>query len=90
MQNSIGQFVEKYGRRIRPVVRKEVEKFQHCGDPQQGFELFVCEGCHDVKIVAYRCRSRFCTSCSSGEAEECAIVLIHYLSVWVHIYKILS
>ncbi|HWR44842.1 IS91 family transposase, partial [Sporomusa sp.] len=71
------RFVEKYGKRIRPVVRKEVKKFEHCGDPKQGFKLFVCEGCHDVKIVAYRCRSRFCTSCSSGEAEEWSRVLSH-------------
>lgn len=71
------RFVEKYGKRIRPVVRKEVEKSQHCGDPKQGFKLFVCEGCHDVKIVAYRCRSRFCTSCSCGEAEEWSRVLSH-------------
>ena len=71
------RFVEKYGKRIRPVVRKEVEKFHHCGDPKQGFKLFVCEGCNDVKIVAYRCRSRFCTSCSCGEAEEWSRVLSH-------------
>jgi hypothetical protein len=68
-------FIEKYGRRIRPVVRKEVEKFHHCGDPANGFKIFVCEGCNDVKILPYRCKSRFCTSCSCGEAEEWSRVL---------------
>lgn len=67
--------MEKYGKRIRSVVKKEVEKFRNCGDIKQGFKLFVCEGCHDVKVVAYRCRSRFCTSCSCGEAEEWSRVL---------------
>ena len=71
------QFVEKYGKRIRPVVLKEVDKFCHCGDPKQGFKLFVCEGCNDVKHLVYRCRSRFCTSCSCGEAEEWSRVLSH-------------
>ena len=71
------KFVEKFGNRIRPVVLKEVEKFRHCGDPKQGFKLFVCEGCNDVKHLVYRCHSRFCTSCSSGEAEEWSRVLSH-------------
>ncbi len=63
-------FVEKYGTRVRPIVIKEVEKFRGCGDPKHGFKLFVCEACHDVKIVPYRCKGRFCTTCSSGETEE--------------------
>jgi len=70
-----GCFLKKYGNRIRPVVKKEIEKFRTCGDMKQGFKLFVCEGCHDVKVLAYRCRSRFCTSCSCGEAEEWSRVL---------------
>ena len=69
------KFIEKYGRRIRPIVMKEVEKFRNCGDRRNGFKLLVCEGCHDVKIVPYRCRSRFCTTCSCGEAEEWSRVL---------------
>nr|WP_322112079.1 transposase zinc-binding domain-containing protein [Brevibacillus ruminantium] len=34
-------FVEKYGKRIRPSVLKEVEKFLNCGDPKKGFKLLV-------------------------------------------------
>ena len=69
------KFVERYRKRIRPVVLKEVEKYRNCGDPRQGFKLLVCEGCHDIKKVPYRCRSRFCTTCSCGEAEEWSRVL---------------
>jgi hypothetical protein len=69
------RFLKKYGNRIRPVVKKEVEKFRDCGEMKKGFKLFVCEGCHDIKVLAYRCRSRFCTSCSCGEAEEWSRVL---------------
>ena len=64
------RFVEKYGTRIRPIVVKEVEKFRNCGNPKNGFKILVCEGCHDIRIVPYRCKGRFCTTCSSGETEE--------------------
>lgn len=62
-------FVTKYGKRIRPNVIKEVNKFRNCGNPKNGFKLFVCEGCHDLRPVLYRCKGRFCTTCS------CAIPL---------------
>jgi len=64
------RFVENHREQLRPVVIKEVEKFRNCGNPKNGFELFVCEGCHDVKRVPYRCKGRFCTTYSSGETEE--------------------
>ncbi|MCQ6289193.1 transposase zinc-binding domain-containing protein [Bacillus cereus] len=64
------RFKDKYGARIRPVVLKEIEKFRGCGDPKNGFTLFVCEGCHHVRKVPYRCKGRFCTTCSVGESEE--------------------
>ena len=63
-------FVKKYGKNIRNVVIKEVEKFRNCGNPKTGFKLFVCEGCHDVRRVPFRCKGRFCTTCSAGETEE--------------------
>ncbi|TFJ94437.1 IS91 family transposase [Lentibacillus salicampi] len=63
-------FKEKHGDRIRPVVLKEVERFRDCGNPKNGFKLFVCEGCHNVRRVPYRCKGRFCTTCSLGESEE--------------------
>jgi Putative transposase/Transposase zinc-binding domain len=63
-------FVEKNRTRIRPSVLKEVKKFLNCGDPKKGFKLLVCEGCHHTKIVPFRCKGRFCTTCSCGETEE--------------------
>lgn len=63
-------FVEKYGDRIRPIVKKEVKKFRDCGNPKNGFKLLVCEGCHDPRKIPYRCKGRFCTTCSVGESEE--------------------
>lgn len=63
-------FVKKYDKRIRPSVLKEVEKFLNCGDPKKGFKLLVCEGCHKTKRIPFRCKGRFCTTCSCGETEE--------------------
>lgn len=68
--NNWERFKAKYGSRIRNVVEKEIEKFQYCGDPRKGFRLLVCEGCHSIRRVPYRCKSRFCTTCSCGETEE--------------------
>lgn len=77
--NHWDHFVEKHGERIRPVVMKEVNKFQDCGNPKNGFKLFVCEGCHDVRKVPYRCKGRFCTTCSVGESEEWSRLLAEEL-----------
>jgi hypothetical protein len=63
-------FYTKHAKRIRPAVVKEVEKFLGCGNPKNGFKLLVCEGCHDIRRVPYRCKGRFCTTCSCGETEE--------------------
>ncbi|MGM8366392.1 IS91 family transposase [Virgibacillus sp. W0181] len=63
-------FKKKHRDRIRPVVIKEVERFRDCGNPKNGFKLFVCEGCNDPRKVPYRCKGRFCTTCSLGESEE--------------------
>ena len=64
------RFVEKHKEKIRPNVLKEVAKFRTCGDLKNGFKLLVCEGCHDLRLVPYRCKGRFCTTCSCGETEE--------------------
>nr|WP_240419253.1 transposase zinc-binding domain-containing protein [Paenibacillus periandrae] len=69
-------FVQKHSEHIRPNVLKEVQKFRGCGDPRNGFKILVCEGCHDIKRVPYRCKGRFCTTCSCGETEEWSRVLM--------------
>jgi hypothetical protein len=69
-------FVEKHNKHIRPNVIKEVQKFRGCGDPKNRFKILVCEGCHDIRRVPYRCKGRFCTTCSCGETEEWSRVLM--------------
>nr|WP_268240101.1 transposase zinc-binding domain-containing protein [Paenibacillus marchantiophytorum] len=36
----------------------------------EGFKLLACEGCHDLKVVPYWCKGRFCTRCSCAETED--------------------
>ncbi|QFF98040.1 transposase [Psychrobacillus glaciei] len=75
--NHWNQFLLKHENKVRPIVVKEVEKFKGCGKVVNGFKLFVCEGCHDLKKVAYRCKGRFCTTCSVGESEEWSRLISH-------------
>lgn len=65
-------FLRKHSRRIRPVVKKEVRKFQFCGDIRRGYRLLVCEGCHDVRLVPLKCKGKFCLTCATGESRRWA------------------
>nr|WP_231571223.1 transposase zinc-binding domain-containing protein [Paenibacillus sp. VKM B-2647] len=69
------QFSAKHKDKLHPNVLEEVEKFRECGNLENGFKLMACEGCHDLKLVPYRCKRRFCTTCSCGETEEWARLL---------------
>jgi len=75
--NHLEKFLLKNENRVRPIVIKEIEKFKGCGKVVYGFKLFICEGCHDAKKVAYRCKGRFCTTCSVGESEEWSRLISH-------------
>ncbi|MDF2958630.1 MAG: family transposase [Paenibacillus sp.] len=83
-------FIKKHGKQIRPVVMKEVEKFRNCGNAKNGFKLLVCEGCHDMKVIPYRCKGRFCTTCSCNETEEWSRVLAEEVFQVNHRHVILT
>lgn len=55
-------FYNKHEERNRPVVVKEVAKLLGCGNPKNGFKPLVCDGCHYIRRVSYRCKGRFCTN----------------------------
>lgn len=48
--------VEKHEKRIRPMVLAERNRFRHCVENVRGFQVFVCEGGHDMKKVPFRCK----------------------------------
>ncbi|MCS7464688.1 transposase [Paenibacillus doosanensis] len=51
-------------------------KRNRCLQGRRQASFFICEGCHDIKRVPYRCKGRFCTTCSCGETEEWSRVLV--------------
>lgn len=71
------KFLKNHGRRIRPVVKKEVAKFEFCGDIRKGYRLFVCEGCHSTKLIALKCKGKFCPTCAVGESQRWSDLVAH-------------
>lgn len=63
-------FISKYGKRIRSIVLKEIDKFRWCGQKEAGFTLFACPVCGEMKIVPHTSKGRFCTSCATGYTQE--------------------
>lgn len=56
-------FLNKYKDKIRPNVKKEVEKVLKCKDIKHGFIELKCDKCNITKKIGFTCKSRFCTSC---------------------------
>ena len=50
---------------IRDTVFENVDKMLHCGDYHYGHALYGCEFCGNIKVVPFRCKSRFCTTCGN-------------------------
>ena len=72
--------VANSGITIRDTVFENVDKMLHCGDYKHGFAVYGCEHCGKIKIVPFRCKSRFCTTCgnlySQKRATQMSFVLI--------------
>lgn len=64
------EFVELYGYKVRKVVFKEVEKMMNCGSLSNGYIEYSCVKCGETKKVAFRCKSRFCTSCGKVYVDQ--------------------
>lgn len=57
------EFEKLYKNKIRPNVKKEVEKVLKCKDTKYGFIELKCNNCNTTKKIGFTCKSRFCTSC---------------------------
>lgn len=49
--------------KVRPVVDTEIRKVIKCGDTSEGYALYLCKECNQVRFVPFRCRSRACSTC---------------------------
>ncbi|WP_415783309.1 transposase zinc-binding domain-containing protein, partial [Alkalicoccus chagannorensis] len=84
------RFVDEHGDRMRPVVKKEVDKFLRCGEESNGFLTFKCEACPKVKKVPLRCKGKFCPTCAVGESQKWAAVQANDMYQTIHRHVILT
>lgn len=61
----LGWHIANSGIIIRDTVFENVDKMLHCGDYDYGHALYGCEFCGNIKVVPFRCKSRFCTTCGN-------------------------
>lgn len=84
------KFLKKHGRRVRPVVKREVKKFRYCGDIRMGYRLFVCEGCNNTKHIPLKCKGKFCPTCAAGESQKWAATTANDLFSVIHRHVIFT
>ncbi|HYQ97718.1 MAG TPA: transposase [Candidatus Nitrosocosmicus sp.] len=63
-------FWQRYGHYFDANVREVVDKMLGCGDQASGYSTYRCEHCHEVKRVAFSCKSSFCLSCCKVYIDE--------------------
>lgn len=61
LKNHWPSFIKTH--KLRQVVIDEVEKVIKCGDWHNGYTSYRCPHCGSMKIVPFRCHSRFCNTC---------------------------
>jgi len=45
-------------------VDEVVQKMLGCGDPANGYAVYLCPDCQERRVVAFSCKSQFCLSCA--------------------------
>lgn len=84
------QFKALYGKGLRPVVIKEVEKMLLCRDPKGGFATYLCTSCGETKVIPLSCSSRLCSRCGKRYADIWAEELANHLLPCVHRHIVLT
>ncbi len=47
-----------------------VQKMLGCGDPANGYALYLCPECQTRHVVAFSCKSQFCLSCAKAYSQR--------------------
>src|SRR5579864_4920227 len=53
-------------------VDEVVQKMLGCGDPKNGYSLYICPECYEQHLVAPSCKSTFCLSCANVYGQDWA------------------
>ena len=65
--------LEAAGRSLPRFVRRELERFEACGDVANGFAWLHCDDCDHHRLVPFSCKGRgFCPSCGGRRMAEWA------------------
>jgi len=68
--------LEAQERTLSGHVRRYLDRFAHCADPEQGFALLRCD-CGAFKVLAFRCHARaLCPSCGGRAMASGAAHLV--------------
>ena len=67
------EFADKKNIKIRPVVKRDVERMMICKTPYIGFSTYHCSHCNNTLNVYKTCKSRFCNSCGVKYAKQRAL-----------------
>ena len=90
VDNNWGQFKSLYGKKLRSVVVREVEKMLLCRDPKGGFATYICTSCGETKTMPLSCNSRLCSRCGKRYADVWAEELANHLLPCVHRHIVLT
>jgi len=90
VDNNWQGFKAVYGKKLRPVVIREVEKMLLCRDPKGGFATYLCSSCGETKTIPLSCKSRLCSRCGKRYADIWAEELANHLLPCVHRHIVLT
>jgi len=57
---------------VKEAVISSVAKLIKCGTQESGFAQFRCPECGNIRIIAFKCKSRLCPDCGRARAAEAA------------------
>lgn len=75
---------------VRKVVKEDVSRMINCGDLKNGHRVYTCPSCSEVKKVAFRCKSRFCTSCGKVYVDDRAEAMSNKLIKVTHRHMVFT
>jgi Putative transposase/Transposase zinc-binding domain len=52
------------------AVDEVVRKMLGCGDPANGYAVYLCPDCQERRVVAFSCKSQFCLSCAKVYGQQ--------------------
>jgi hypothetical protein len=60
-------------------IKKEFERYTHCGLLSGGFTRIRCRGCGCERLVAFSCKCRICPSCCARRMADVALHLTDFV-----------